>query len=88
MKNYEKYKAHARKITDIQFSCRCFTLGSGSKHASKGADFRAQQLATLSEISHNLSVDNDYGKLLENLDGCSNLSKMKKKYKAFFEIFS
>ena len=33
----------------------------------KGAAFRAQQLATLSEISHIFSVDSDYGKLLEEL---------------------
>ena len=40
-----------------------------------GAAFRAQQLATLSEISHGFSVDADYGKLLEELDVNSNLLK-------------
>ena len=75
MKNYDKYKAHVRKITDINLAACVLHWDQEVNMPPKGADFRAQQLATLSEISHNLSVDDDYGKLLEKLDGHSNLSK-------------
>ena len=68
MKNYDKYKAHVRKITDINLAACVLHWDQEVNMPPKGADFRAQQLATLSEISHNLSVDDDYGKLLEKLD--------------------
>ncbi|MBF90373.1 MAG: carboxypeptidase [Flavobacteriales bacterium] len=75
MTNYEKYKAHLRKITDINLAAGVLHWDQEVNMPPKGADFRAQQLATLSEISHNFSVDVEYGKLLEKLDGDSNLSE-------------
>ena len=67
MTNYEKYKAHVRKITDINLTAGVLHWDQEVNMPPKGAAFRAQQLATLSEISHIFSVDSDYGKLLEEL---------------------
>ena len=75
MTNYEKYKAHVRKITDINLAAGVLHWDQEVNMPTRGANFRAQQLATLSEISHNFSVDADYGKLLEKLDADSNLSE-------------
>lgn len=75
MTNYEKYKAHARKITDVNLAAGVLHWDQEVNMPPKGAAFRAQQLATLSEISHGFSVDADYGKLLEELDGDSKLSE-------------
>lgn len=75
MTNYEKYKAHVRKITDINLAAGVLHWDQEVNMPPKGAAFRAQQLATLSEISHNFSVDANYGKLLEELDGDSSLSE-------------
>lgn len=75
MTNYEKYKAHVRKITDINLAAGVLHWDQEVNMPTRGANFRAQQLATLSEISHNFSVDADYGKLLEKLDTDSNLSE-------------
>ena len=75
MTNYEKYKAHVRKITDINLAAGVLHWDQEVNMPTRGANFRAQQLATLSEISHNFSVDTDYGKLLEKLDADSNLSE-------------
>ena len=75
MTYYEKYKTHARKITDINLTAGVLHWDQEVNMPPKGAAFRAQQLATLSEISHNFSVDADYGKLLENLVDDSNLSE-------------
>lgn len=75
MTNYEKYKAHARKITDVNLAAGVLHWDQEVNMPPKGAAFRAQQLATLSEISHGFSVDADYGKLLEELDEDSKLSE-------------
>ena len=75
MTNYGKYKSHSKKIADINLSAGVLHWDQEVNMPSKGAGFRAQQLATLSGISHELSVDRDYGTLLESLGRDSSLSE-------------
>ena len=46
-----------------------------TKMPKNGSKFRAQQLSTLAEISHKLSIDNDYGNLLLKLSNDNSLDK-------------
>ena len=75
MKTYNDYKTHVKKIADVNLSAAVLHWDQEVNMPSMGAAFRAQQLATLSEISHGFSVDADYGKLLEELDVNRNLLK-------------
>jgi carboxypeptidase Taq len=67
MTNYEDYKAHLQKVTDIQLAAAVLHWDQEVNMPAKGAGFRAQQLSTLSAIAHELSTDETFGKLLEKL---------------------
>lgn len=79
MTHYEKYQAHCRKITDINLAAAVLHWDQEVNMPIKGAGFRAQQLATLSGISHDLSVDKKYGELLQSLTKNTSLSDEQKR---------
>jgi carboxypeptidase Taq len=67
MNNYNDYVKHSKKITDVHMSMAVLGWDQETKMPKNGSKFRAQQLSTLAEISHNLSIDKEYGNLLNNL---------------------
>jgi carboxypeptidase Taq len=75
MKNYKDYVNHSKKITDLHMSMAVLGWDQETKMPKNGSKFRAQQLSTLAEISHKLSIDNDYGNLLLKLSNDNSLDK-------------
>jgi len=67
MKNYNDYVKHSIKITDVNMSMSVLGWDQETKMPKNGSKFRAQQLSTLAEISHNLSTNKEYGILLKIL---------------------
>ncbi|MBT5751067.1 MAG: carboxypeptidase M32, partial [Flavobacteriales bacterium] len=74
MNNYNDYVKHSNKITDINMSMAVLGWDQETKMPKNGSRFRAQQLSTLAEISHELSTNKDYGNLLNNLNSDDSLS--------------
>jgi len=66
-KTYKKYLEHNKKHTDLQFATALLHWDKEVYQPTKGNRFRAQQLATLSTISHEMMTNRKYGKLIEDL---------------------
>src|ERR1035438_5741952 len=98
--NYEKYVSLMRKIMDVNASIAVLSWDQEVYMPEKGADARAQQIATLSGMAHELFISDELGKLLDNLNNDKTLSfeqkrnveetlhdyKEKKKYTTEFVI--
>jgi carboxypeptidase Taq len=67
MTDYQKYKNLLSKIADVQNAANVLNWDQETYMPTKGAHFRAQQLATLSGIAHELSTSNELGDLLNKL---------------------
>lgn len=65
--SYKKYLEHNKKHTDLQFATALLYWDKEVYLPRKGNRFRAQQLATLSAISHEMMTNRKYGKLIEDL---------------------
>lgn len=68
-----------RKIADVSYSSAVLNWDQETYMPPKGAAFRAQQLATLAGIAHELSTSKKLGKILEKLNNDNSLSKKEKK---------
>ena len=79
MNNYNDYVKHSNKITDINMSMAVLGWDQETKMPKNGSRFRAQQLSTLAEISHEFSINKDYGNLLNNLNSNDSLNADKKR---------
>src|ERR1700753_350149 len=64
---YIDYTARMQKIADVKFSAAVLQWDQETYLPPKGAEFRARQLATLSEIAHEWIISPDLGRLLEEL---------------------
>jgi len=78
-KKYEEYRSMMRKIADINYSASLLSWDQEVMMPEKGADMRAQQLATLSGISHEQSTRPELGTLLEELNADNTLSEKEKR---------
>jgi len=67
MKDYQDYKNHLKKIADVEYAIAVLNWDQEVMMPEKGAENRARQIATLSGILHELSVDKDFGNLLNVL---------------------
>ena len=74
MNSYNDYIKHSKRITDIKMSMAVLAWDQETKMPKNGNKFRAQQLSTLAEISHDFSTNKDYGKLLNNLNSDNSLN--------------
>lgn len=77
MKIQERYDAYVqkmRRIADVKYALAVLQWDQETYLPPKGADFRAQQMATLSEIAHTLFAEDQLGKLLEDLTVTDGLS--------------
>src|ERR1700685_2103550 len=75
MKKYDSYKAKLAKIADIEYTLAVLGWDQETYMPEKGADFRAQQISTLSGIGHEMSVDKELGNLLKKLHKSKELDK-------------
>lgn len=64
---YAAYAARMHKIADIRYASALMQWDQETYMPPKGAPFRGQQLATLSEVSHELFTDAATGNLLQEL---------------------
>ena len=79
MNDYDDYVKHSKKITDVKMSMSVLSWDQETKMPKNGSKFRAQQLSTLAEISHELSTYQKYGDLLNHLNSNENLSNDQKR---------
>ena len=79
MNDYDDYVKHSRKITDVKMSMSVLSWDQETKMPKNGSKFRAQQLSTLAEISHELSTNKKYGDLLNILNSNENLTNDQKR---------
>ncbi len=79
MTNYLKYKSIMNKIADVQYSSAVLNWDQETYMPPKGAAFRAQQLATLAGIAHELSTTEELGHLLISLSQDNSLSEKEKR---------
>jgi carboxypeptidase Taq len=76
---YEKYRALLSKVADIAYAGAVLSWDQEVMMPPKGGGFRAQQLATLAGISHELSTSEELGKLLNELNNDAALSEKEKR---------
>jgi carboxypeptidase Taq len=76
---FETYRQHMRKLADIRAALALMQWDQETYLPPKGADFRAQQVATLSEMAHRMATAGKLGTLLDRLDDAAGLSKTEKK---------
>ncbi|MCC6288686.1 MAG: carboxypeptidase M32 [Chitinophagaceae bacterium] len=72
---YQDYIDHMRSIADVKFALAVLQWDQETYLPIKGAAFRGQQMATLSEISHKMFTDEKLGVLLDQLNNDSSLDK-------------
>src|SRR4030081_3633209 len=71
---YGEYTARMQKIADVKFSAAVLQWDQETYLPPKGAEFRARQLAALSEIAHEWFIDPEMGRLLEDLRSRNDLA--------------
>jgi carboxypeptidase Taq len=76
---YETYREHMRKLADVRAALALMQWDQETYLPAKGAGFRAQQIATLSEMAHELATTDKLGSLLETLENASGLNETEKK---------
>lgn len=64
---YEAYVSHMRKLADVEFAIGVLSWDKEVNLPTKGAQFRAQQVATLSGIAHEIFTDQKLGHVLQQL---------------------
>lgn len=76
---YEEYQAAMRRIADIRYASAVLQWDQETYLPPKGAGFRGQQLATLSEIAHEEFTSDKLGGLLHELSSRNNLDEEQKR---------
>lgn len=66
--SYKKYQEILKKIADVNYSSALLSWDQETYMPEKGAEFRAQQLATLAGIAHDMSITDELGNLLIELN--------------------
>lgn len=72
---YAEYEQRMRRIADVKYAVAVLQWDQETYLPSKGAAFRGQQMATLSEIAHEWNTDPSLGCLLEELNGRGELKE-------------
>jgi len=77
--DYSKYVSLMRKIADVNSSIAVLSWDQEVYMPEKGAEARAQQVSTLSGISHELFISDELGNVLKSLAEDGSLSPVEKK---------
>ena len=78
-KMYNDYKTKMQKIADVKYASAVLQWDQETYLPPKGADCRGRQLATLSELAHELFTDEKLGALLHDLMSKNDLSPTEKR---------
>ncbi len=76
---YNLYIQKMQRIADVKNASAVLQWDQETYLPSKGAQFRGQQISTLSEIAHSLFSEESLGALLNNLAGTEDLSADEKR---------
>ncbi len=76
---YENYREHMRRVADIKAALALMQWDQETYLPAKGTEFRAQQVATLSEMAHELATSDKLGSLLESLESADELNETERK---------
>jgi carboxypeptidase Taq len=76
---YEKYRNHMRKLADLRASMALMQWDQETYLPKKGVGFRAQQVATLAEMAHEMATSKKLGALLESLSEAGGLTDSERK---------
>jgi carboxypeptidase Taq len=76
---YAAYKTKMQKIADVKYASAVLQWDQETYLPPKGNDFRGRQLATLSEMAHELFTTEAMGALLQELNGKEDLSAHEKR---------
>lgn len=76
---YAAYKSNMQKIADLKYSSAVLQWDQETYLPLKGADARGRQLATLSELAHQLFTGNETGDLLKELVQRTDLNEEERK---------
>src|ERR1700688_1724313 len=77
--SFELYRQHMRKLADVRAALAMMQWDQETYMPVKGSGFRAQQVATLSEMAHELVTAEKLGSLLESMDAATGLSDIERK---------
>jgi carboxypeptidase Taq len=76
---YAAYSDKLKKIADIKYASAVLQWDQETYLPTKGAEARSRQLATLSEIAHELFTAENLGSLLNELKGMDGLNEKQKR---------
>lgn len=75
---YTQYRTTMVRVADIRYAGAVLQWDQETYLPPKGAAYRGQQLATLSEVSHQMFTDTSFGDLLRNLNERDDLEEDEK----------
>ncbi|MBV4357024.1 carboxypeptidase M32 [Pinibacter aurantiacus] len=76
---YDAYREKLQQIADVRYSLAVLQWDQETYMPAKSAGTRARQIATLSEVAHNMQTDSALDSLLEKLQEDKNLSEDERK---------
>src|SRR6202007_1021008 len=77
--SYNDFRTHMQKTADMGYAIAVLSWDQETYMPEKGAEFRAQQLSTLSGVYHKMITDEALGKLLKELSVDTSLTEKQKK---------
>lgn len=78
-KLYEEYRNQSQKIADLRYASAVLQWDQETYLPPKGADIRGRQVATLSELAHEMFTSDQFGLLLQRVIEQNNLSQLERK---------
>jgi carboxypeptidase Taq len=76
---YDEYKATMQRVADLRNASAVLQWDQETYLPPKGAEFRGQQISTLSELSHQQFCNDSFGDLLKELNTRSDLGEDEKR---------
>ena len=76
---YREYKTKMQKIADVKYASAVLQWDQETYLPPKGNEFRGQQIATLTEMAHELFTSEALGALLQELNSREDLDKFEKR---------
>jgi len=76
---YESYREHMRKLADVRAALSLMQWDQETYMPPKGSGFRAQQVATLAEMAHEMATSDKLGFLLDSLENSNGFSEKERK---------
>src|SRR5688572_21488557 len=76
---YDQYRSTLQKIADVKYASAVLQWDQETYLPPKGADKRGQQIATLSELSHQMFTDDKLGNILNHLNSRGDLQPYQQK---------